>query len=378
MKNLSGKIIALCIIFSIFLSACSAVQGFLPTEEPTSTVAPSATMEPSATSAPTETPQPAATEEPTATIEPSATPIVHVLIPEDFSEMGSPYYDVESSGTGLKKYAPFGDVYDLNRFERPFSQTDMTYQSSLDIEQFNIIQYGDWNYAFIKSISAIQANESNAHYGVEIDLDRDGFGDLLIWAQGPFTNEWTTNGVMVLNDSNRNTGGINPLVSEAPLPTDGYETVLFDNGIGPDPDLAWARLSPKDKRIVQIAFKVGLTGGPFMWNAWADAGLMDPTKFNYNDQITFAEAGSPLKDNANYPLKGLYSVDNTCRAPVGFEANGSEPLLCGGNEVAKPEKNPEGGCKVTACPFLWYFDRKTCSCQRWIIRIPTPTPYIIY
>ncbi len=378
MKTSVARIAIISIIISILLSACSAVQGLLPTEAPTATTAPSATLEPSATSAPTETQPPAATEEPTATAEPSSTPIVHTMVPDEFAEMGSPFYDVESSGTGLKKYAPFGDVFDLNRFERPFTQNDMTYQPALDIEQFNIVQYGEWNYAFIKSISAIQAADSNPHYGVEIDIDRDGFGDLLIWAHGPFTTEWTTNGVMVLNDSNRDTGGINPLLSEAPLAIDGYETVLFENGSGTDPDLAWARLSPKDKRIIQIAFKVGLTAGPFMWNAWADAGLMNPSSFNYNDRITLSEAGSPLKDNANYPLKGLYSVDNTCRAPVGFEANGSEPLLCGGNEVAKPEKNPEGGCKVIACPFLQYFDKKSCSCQRFIIIIPTPTPVIIY
>ena len=189
--SIKAILLPVLLITAMLLSSCSIARDVLQgtatnTPEPATEV-PAATEAP--TTAPTDTQ--AAIEPPTATVEPSATPIAHVTQPEEFADMGSPYYDVESSGTGLKHYAPFGDVYELNRFERPFTANDMVYQSNLDISQFNLVTYGDWNYAFIKTIGAVPHDDKAGNFGVEIDIDRDGFGEYLIMAKGPFTTTWT-------------------------------------------------------------------------------------------------------------------------------------------------------------------------------------------
>ena len=45
----------------------------------------------------------------------------------------------------------------------------------------------------------------------------------------------------------------------------------------------------------------------FMWSAWADDGVIDPGKFDYNDQFTLTEAGSPISGAAEYPLKAIFA-----------------------------------------------------------------------
>ena len=68
-----------------------------------------------------------------------------------------------------------------------------------------------------------------------------------------------------------------------------------------------------------------------MWGVWADAGIKDPSKFNYNDRFTLKQAGSPIKSSSDYPIKAIYQVDNTCWAPYGFHPTGYEPHLCPSN-----------------------------------------------
>ena len=65
-----------------------------------------------------------------------------------------------------------------------------------------------------------------------------------------------------------------------------------------------------------------------MWGAWAQMGGLHPELFDYNDHFTLAQAGDPFPGNANYPIKALAELDNTCRWAVGFTPNGSEPGLC--------------------------------------------------
>lgn len=363
--------IVMLMLVMIISSGCSAVQGIIQPATPTTEIIPTEVVVP--TAEPTAIPATEApTETPTEAIPPTATAIVHTAIPEDVIVAGNPFYDVESSGTGLKHYAPFGDIYDLNRFERPFTQTDMTYQPHLDIKQFFLYQKGDWNYAFIKTIGFIPKDETSGDYGVEVDINRDGFGDILVWSKPPYTTTWSTDRVKVFQDQNHTSGGINPALSEAPLGTDGYETLLFDSGVGIDPDLAYVRISPSDANVIEFAFKISLSTSEFMWNPWADGGLRDMGKFNYNDQISAIDAGSPLKESSQYPIKSLYSTDNSCRAYIGFTPNGSEPLLCGSNESPKAESEDKpNSCQVQQCPFLWFWNKSTCKCQMIIIILPT-------
>lgn len=377
-QKTNSRIIAfsLITIISIILSACSAVQAVLP-QDPTATEIP-ATIAPTEvppTIPPVEEPTVAPTEAPTdvpTEAAPTEAPIVHTSLPEEVPAQGSFFYDVDSSGTGLKKYAPFGDIFDLNRFERPFTQTEMAYQPELDITQFFMVQKGDYNYAFVKTVGGIHSDEKGGHFGIEVDTDHDGFGDFLIWATPPFAKEWSVEGVSVIQDTNRSTGGINAAKSEAPLTTDGYDTVIFDSGLGADPDMAWVRISPNNSNIIEFAFKMNLTGSEIMWNPVADAGLADPSKYSYNDFMTASDAGSPIKDSSLYPIKDLYSLDNTCRAYAGFTPNGSEPLLCGNNESPKTKEHDSKGCKVQECKVGFFWNPSKCQCEFKFIIIPFP------
>jgi hypothetical protein len=103
-----------------------------------------------------------------------------------------------------------------------------------------------------------------------------------------------------------------------------------------------------------------------MWGAWADAGLRDPSKFNYNDRFTEADAGSPIKNKPNYPIKAIYQVDNTCWVAQGFKPTGDEPHLCPSLQ-AQPTHQPKAGPTPSSCVPWW-------ACLHIIIPFPTPIP----
>lgn len=68
-----------------------------------------------------------------------------------------------------------------------------------------------------------------------------------------------------------------------------------------------------DLDTIQFAFKRSWSGVVFMLGVLADAGLQDQTKLDYVDRFPLPQAGSPLRENQNYPLKELYAVDNAYR-----------------------------------------------------------------
>jgi hypothetical protein len=276
---------------------------------------------------------------------PSTPVVTHLVSPAEMKPGGPLNYDVDSSGTAPQHRAPYGDAYDLNQFERPFTQKDMTYLPNVDIVTFQLSSDASWYYVFITLIGTNPNDPINIDYGVEFNKNRDGFGDTLIWAQPPYKTTWSTDGLKVYTDPNHDTGGASPVKSDAkpgvPYPGDGYETVIFNQGQGADPDLAWVRMDPQNSSVVEFAFKTSLVGESFMWGVWADAGLKDPSKFNYNDRFTAAEAGSPIKNDPNYPIKAIYAVDNTCWAAFGFIPTGYEPHLCSFTPpVIKKPKQP--------------------------------------
>jgi hypothetical protein len=263
--------------------------------------------------------------------------------PDTVPGPGSFVYDVDTSGTAPEKRAPYGDSYNINRFERPFLQ-DMTYVQNLDVVTFNLTKDDTWYYVSIALIGDDPNDPLGIDYGVEIDLDHDGFGDFLVWAQPPYTSAWSTVNLKVLADKNHDTGGLSAEKSDAPFNGNGYETLVFDgnNGAGTasDNDLAWVRINAGQYATAQFAFKRSLIGSSFMMGVVADAGLKDPGKFDYNDRFTEAEAGSPIKDKQYYPLKALYAVDNTCWEAFGFPPTGYEPKLCP-KEIPSTKKAPK-------------------------------------
>ncbi|HEY2980586.1 MAG TPA: hypothetical protein VGJ22_05360 [Anaerolineales bacterium] len=284
--------------------------------------------------------------------------IEHLMRPAASQRGGKLVYDVESILTAPERRAPYGDSYDINRLERPFLQ-DMTYVPDLDIATYTVTKDDDFWYVSLELIGTDPNNGLGIHYGVELDLNADGFGDYLIWGNPPYTPAWDTAPVQIFQDTNHDTGGLSAERSDAPLPADGYDTLIFNGGdADADPDLAWVRINAGRQSTVQFAFKRSWSGSIFMIGVLADAGLQDAQSFDYVDRFEESEAGSPVKDKSSYPLKALYAVDNACREAFGFQSTGLEPQLCPFYDPSpQPRKTPYA-CKQPAyCiepTYTWY------------------------
>ncbi|HAX68793.1 MAG TPA: hypothetical protein PK152_06250 [Anaerolineales bacterium] len=292
-------------------------------------------------SAPTETP-PLSTEEPPTAIpqSPEPTAIQHQAIPVSAPD-SQPYPDVFSSDTAPEKRAPYGDSYELNRLERPFTQ-DMTYIPDMDISSFSLSEDGDWYYVSIGVIGKNPNNPSNIQFSVELDTNLDSFGDLLIVAQPPYSEEWTASNIKIYSDTDRDSAGVNPSKSDMPFSGNGFDSLIHSpsEGIGSDVDVAWVRINAGQYATVQFAFKKSLSGSSFFYSVLADAGLKDVARLDYVDYFTEADAGSPVRSNPNYPLNQLYAVDNTCYQAFGFKPSGFEPKVC--PEIIQPQQAKEG------------------------------------
>jgi hypothetical protein len=286
--------------------------------------------------------QPATATPPPTLMPVTSTVVVTHIVTPSAPRGGKLVYDVDSAGTAPEQRAPYGDSYGNNRFERPFSQ-DMNYVADLDIVNFTVAKDDDWWYVSMKLVGTDPNNTLGINYGVELDTDHDGFGDYLVWAHPPYTDQWDTAPVRIYKDQNHNTGGVSAARSDAPLSADGYETLIFDGSIGgTDPDMAWVRIHAGAEATVQFAFKRSLAGSVFMLGVIADAGLKDPGQLDYVDRFQITEAGSPVKDNQNYPLKSLFLVDNTCRDAFGFEPTHYEPQGCPVPPTPTPRpRNPQ-------------------------------------
>ena len=276
----------------------------------------------------------AATEEPAPTEElplPTATAIVHTITPSDPGWVHRWFKDTNSSTTADENQAPGGDDYYNNQLERPFTANEMVYHPDIDIQKAEIASDDDFFYfsIYLKDVNS-DTGDLPATYGAEIDTDLDGRGDFLFLCEAPNQTEWAIEMASGYTDSNDDVGGKQPTYPEAPTDGDGYDKVIFSMDVLDDPDGVWCRKAPGSEVKVDIAVKRTLIDSPkiFAWGVWADASLADPALFDYNDQFTYAEAGSPYKVNSNYPINGLYLVDNTCRESYGFNPTGKIPGMC--------------------------------------------------
>ena len=273
---------------------------------------------------------------------PTSVPIVHTMIPGDPSNnVESDITDRDSSAFATQHRANGGENYTLNLYERPFNANTMdTYFPDLDITHTRLSRDSNWVYVTIHMTGQNQSGGLQEIYGVELDLNVDGRGDVLVMAANPGAI-WSTEGVRAWTDNNHDVGSSHPIQSDAPTSGDGYETLVFDNGSGTDPDAAWARVSPTDQNSVQIAFKRSLINDDdhFTWGAWAiSASMFNQAWFDYNDHFTAAEAGSALIEQTQYyPIKAFAEVDNTCRWAVGFTPIGNEPGICPVPATPTPE-----------------------------------------
>lgn len=269
---------------------------------------------------------------------------------EILSAPGKLIFDVESSGVA----APYGDTYRINRFERPFLQ-NMIYVSDLDIVSFNLSEDADWYYVSIELSGTDPNNSIGINYGVEIDLNGDGFGDYIIWAHPSYTKQWDTGTVQVFIDSNHDSAGASSKQSDAVFDGNGYDRLVFDGARSQndDPDLAWVRMDAGQYATVQFAFKKSLIGSSFLIGVISDAGLKDISRFDYNDYIREADAGSPVRTNPNYPLELLYAVDNTCWQAYGIQSAANQAKSCPTEALPTSTlRPPSNGLPPNALPTL--------------------------
>lgn len=242
-------------------------------------------------------------------------------------------HDQTNEKNAASKGAVGGDVFGLGWYERPFDQK-MGYLPFMDLSKI-LMNREDANWVYVQ-ISAVNPIAEGATlkplYGLELDTDLDNRGEFLVTATGARSTEWSTEGVVVLTNSDNMVGGLKPVLPDTALSEGkGYDKEVFNAGNGDDANLAWARISPADPKVIDIAFKSSFVGGAkgnFIYSTWALVGLQDFTKFDFNDHFTKEDAGSPLKEDGKiYPLKSLWGVDNTSRIPSGFVPTGTMPGL---------------------------------------------------
>jgi len=241
--------------------------------------------------------------------------------------------DYDSSTTASENRAPSGDRFTFGRFERPFNATTMDiYYPNLDIQNTIFYQDDTWIYAVIELKDDSSPQTLVGKYGFEIDLDLDGGGDILVMGGQPASSTWTTEGVQVWVDTNRDVGGSEKALTDpASSSGNGYETKLFGDGEGDDQDLAWVRISPDNPNTVELAAKTSLLNGDktYMIGMWAGGEDFNPALFDINDHFSHEQAGTALKELENfYPIKEVFELDNACKMAIGFEPTGDEPGLC--------------------------------------------------
>lgn len=278
------------------------------------------------------------------TIDVEATTATHLMTPNNLPAIQSGAVgDQDSSVTASEHRASSGDRFTFSRYERPFNANAMdTYYPYLDIQGALFYEDDTWLYSVLIMKNDGSNQALSGKYGFEIDLNVDGDGDYLILANQPSAQDWVSAGVEVWFDENDDVGGEVPTTTDAnPVTGNGYETLMFGNGQGNDPDLAFARISPTDPYTVQIAVKRALLQGDdsFLVGMWAGNQDLDPASFEINDHITHEQAGSSLVEfEYFYPIKELSEIDNTCRMAIGFQPTGNEAGLC-----PLPEQ-PDQGC----------------------------------
>ncbi len=150
---------------------------------------------------PTETAAPPTEVSATELVSVIPTEIQHQTIPVS-APAAKPYPDVTSKDTAPEQRAPYGDSFDINRLERPFTQ-DMNYIPDMDIASFSISDDGEFYFVAIELVGKDPNNAAGIQYAVELHTNLDSFGDLLIVASPPFAEEWTAENIKIYSDTNR-------------------------------------------------------------------------------------------------------------------------------------------------------------------------------
>jgi hypothetical protein len=338
-----------------FDSGASKSPTMSPAEQTLQAIYAQDTMQALAASSNAQPAAPAAAPEssPQAPAAPTATSITHVKVPGNPGSPDVKKDDINTSNTASDMTA-VGDSYRLGNFERPFTQTVMDYSQQVDLLQVTLAKDPDF-YIFDMTLVGSDPVKGYpaAHYAIEMDTDLDMRGDILLWVQGNGQKDWNIADVMVLQDSNDDVGGSRPVLPDT-NPGNGYDKVLLSADHLTDPDAAWQRMISTGN--IQLAVKTSLVGSPrFFFKAWADNGVADPAKFDYNDSYSEEQAGSPVKTSSLYPVGQIFLVDSTCWIAFNYEPKGTE--LGGCYQLVQPTPVPTKKTPTKVPP------PPTCSCS---------------
>ena len=217
-------------------------------------------------------------------------------------------FNVENGTFSVK--APC-DNWSINLLERPVSSDLSQFYHYLDILDAKAGQSEDWLYFQIDLFGAGFPDDGTPFtYYFELDTDQDGRGDYLIAVTDLdlYTTEWSVAGVQVFEDQNGDVGGGTAIRPDGSSNGNGYDTLLFDQGLGDDPDLAWARHNPNHYAQIEFAVKKSLIGSRtnLMW--WAGA-MLD----------SFNAQSFDLVDSAS--TDSLFPIDTTCGWFLGQETS---------------------------------------------------------
>lgn len=350
MKHYPHPLLLLFTLLALLLSSCNLPTGAI--EEPTAESAPIAAT---STPSPTETPAPEV--------------ISHLVQPINSTLANNQL--IPDCDTGIRSQPERPDirqpcdVWARNYLERPANRELNQYYPNLDILRAQMGQDSEWYYAWIKLYeTAVVYDPYATTYAFEFDLDFDARGDILILVAGlPINNaDWTTDGVQVWADTNKDVGGSTPAEPDG-QPGNGYETLIFDGGKGDDPDLAWARRSPTAANQIEFAFKPTAVNNAatFSWMAWAFRSDLTPAQFDFQDSIDATIE---------------YEFDNTCSWVFGGPLRGLRTQC----DLTQPTPIPEQQACVPTTPrptFLHYWDPTSCSWKMFVLVFPTPTEIII-
>lgn len=356
------------VLLALLAAACGEEAPVTSEADSQATIAALVEAKAAQTAAAAEAPavQAPAAQAPADTPEPAPEPTAEAPTPEALMMPGEPpdpdrtLEDVGSSRFADEHKATAGENFLNNLFERPFTSQEMIYQPDLDITTVDQAADDAFYYFTIRLYGMnMQGGGLKGIYGIEFDRTKTGRGDLLVQVLEP-AYEWSAEGVTVYGDRNRDVGGPRPIQADTGFSGSGYDMTIEQGG----GKTAFARIDPKDGNAVQFAVSKVLLEDPkeFLWGAWADNGLKDVTKFDYNDTMGPTAAGSPIKDKY-YPVKDIFNLDNTCRLPVGLAQSGAIPGMCKIGVVEEPKKKEGSGCpKGTTWTCVNFSDRTICRC----------------
>ena len=227
------------------------------------------------------------------------------------------------------------DDWEINHFERPFNAISQDeYYPDLDIQYAYLGRDADWYYLRFALFDSQPGTEFlSGTYAMEMDLDGDGRGDLLVLVSEPGKEKgekWSTQGVQIWADSNNDVGGMKPDIPESEVTADGYDTLLFDQGTGDDPNGAWARVFMTESAYVELAFKNDYLEGDiaFKWWVWGGYGDYSPGLFELHDFYSHEQTGDTNEGMDFFPIKEVYALDSSCANMWGASPNPADPDFC--------------------------------------------------